>query len=122
VVGLAVSFFAWRVRAASTVAHAARETLGASAKLLDALVADEAAVRRAQLALYDAISALVKAGRDTKVERDAGIETGPLDSRALEVLQFGLEVLAATLAAQGHAPAAPPVQVLRNRLAELSRA
>lgn len=55
-----------------------------------------------QLALYDAIGDLVKAGRD------------------FQVLQLGLEVLAATLAAQGHAPVSPALEVLRGRLDELA--
>ena len=91
-------------------------------KLLDALAAGASDLRPAQLAVYDAIAALVKAGRDAKVERGLRLESGSVDARALEVLQLGLEVLAATLAAQGHAPAAPPVKVLRDRLADLSRA
>ena len=122
VVGLAVSFFVWPVRARETVQRATEQTLAAAAKLLDALARNEGEVRAALLALYDALSALVKAGREAKVERDAGLDPGEVDARAFQVLQLGLEALAAALAAQGHAPAAPPVQLLRERLADLSRA
>jgi uncharacterized membrane protein YgaE (UPF0421/DUF939 family) len=122
VIGLAVSLFVWPVRARYTVRRATDEALAAAAKLLDTLGASEEELRPAQLALYDAISALVKAGRDAKVERDARLHTGEVDARAFQVLQFGLEVLAAGLAAQGHAPAAAPLQVLRERLSDLSRA
>ena len=122
IVGLAVSFFVWPVRARDTVARATMQTLQASAQVLDKLAADETEQRHALLALYDAISALVKAGRDAKVERDARLQADPVDARAFQVLQVGLEVLAAALAAQGHAPAAPPVRILRERLADLSKA
>lgn len=122
VVGLAVSFFVWPVRARDTVTPATAKLVEAIKKLLDALAAGASDLRPAQLAVYDAIAALVKAGRDAKVERGLRLESGSVDARALEVLQLGLEVLAATLAAQGHAPAAPPVRILRERLADLSKA
>jgi uncharacterized membrane protein YccC len=119
-VGLAVSFFVWPVRARESIQRAVDETLAAVATLLDALPADEKDVRPALIALYDAIGALVKAGREAQVERNARLDSSPVDARALQVLQFGFEVLAAGLAAQGHAPAAAPVHILRDRLAELS--
>jgi uncharacterized membrane protein YccC len=122
VVGLAVSFFVWPVRARDTVQRAADDTLAAATDLIDALAGGQPAMRPAMLRLYDAVGALVKAGRDAKVERDTGVDTAEIDKRAFRVLQFGLEVLAAALAAEGHAPAAPPVQVLRERLSDLSRA
>jgi uncharacterized membrane protein YccC len=120
IVGLAVSFFVWPVRARESVQRAVGETLAAVARLLDALPADEK-VRRAELELYDAIGALVKAGRDAKVERDVRLHSGEADPRAFQTLQLGLEVLAAALAAEGHAPASPTLTILRSRLDDLAR-
>jgi len=120
-VGLAVSLFVWPVRARDTLGPAADRTLAAAARLLDTLAAGAAELRPAQLALYDSIGALVKAGRDARVERDARLHDAAPDARVFQVLQLALEVLAATLAAQGHAPASPTLDVLRTRLAELAR-
>ena len=119
-VGLGVSFFVWPVRARDTIARASEATLAAIAKLLDTL-ARGGELRRAELELYDAIGALVKAGRDAKVERDARLHAAEVDPRAFQILQLGLEVLAAALAAEGHAPASPTLTVLRSRLDELAR-
>jgi uncharacterized membrane protein YccC len=120
VVGLAVSFFVWPVRAHDTIPVASEATLAAIAKLLDSL-ATGGELRRAQLELYDAIGALVKAGRDAKVERDVRLHAAPVDPRALQILQLGLEALAAALAAEGHAPASPTLSVLRGRFDELAQ-
>ena len=120
VVGLAVSFFVWPVRARHTVEPTARTTLKAARTLLEAMAAGERDLRPAQLALYDAIGALVKAGRDAKVERDARLDSAAPDAHAFQVLQLGLEVLSATVAAQGHAPVSPTLEVLRDRLDELA--
>jgi uncharacterized membrane protein YccC len=120
VVGLAVSFFVWPVRARHTVEPTAHTTLKAARTLLEAMAAGERDLRPAQLALYDAIGALVKAGRDAKVERDARLDSAAPDAHAFQVLQLGLEVLSATLAAQGHARVSPTLEVLRGRLDELA--
>ena len=62
----------------------------------------------------------MKAGRDSKIERGVHLHDGVADARPFQVLQLGLEVLAATLAAQGHAPVSPTLEVLRGRLDELA--
>ena len=120
VVGLAVSFFAWPVRARDTIDGLTERVLRASGALLDQL-ASGADLRPAQLALYEAIGALVKAGGDAKLEREMRLHAGRPHDRPLQALQFALEVLAAGLAAEGHAPAAPTLDVLRTRHAELVR-
>src|SRR5688572_2093196 len=120
VVGLAVSFFVWPIRARDTIEPASQQALTASKALLDALAAGEPDLRPAQVALYDALGALVKAGRDSRIERGVRLHDGVADARPFQVLQLGLEVLAATLAAQGHAPVSPTLEVLRGRLDELA--
>ena len=123
-VGLAVSFFVWRVRARDEVERATRAVLESGARLLDALAAGETDLRPAELKLYDALAAIVKAGRDGRLERKLRLEAGAPDARALEVLQFGLDLLAAALAAEGHgdAGARPPLESLRSRLEGLRAA
>jgi uncharacterized membrane protein YccC len=120
VVGLAVSFFVWPVRARDTVAPLAEKALAATARLLDTLAA-EGDLRAAQLAVYDAIAALVKAGRDGRVEREVRLHAELPVARSFQILQLALPELAATLAAEGHAPASPTLDVLRTRVAELAR-
>jgi len=125
VVGLAVSFFVWPVRARDALERSLRLALEAAAKLLDALAAGERDLRPAQSRLYDALGALVKAGKEIRLERRVRLEAGMLGPRALPVLQLGLEVLAGALAAEGHAPEAPPrssLEALRRRLDELANA
>lgn len=121
VVGLAVSFFAWPVRAADTIARLSERTLQASNRLLDAIARGAPDLRATELELYEAIGALVKAGGDARLERDVRLHDRSPGTRPLEVLQFGLEVLSAALAAEGHAPASPMLDVLRTRHAELAQ-
>jgi len=123
-VGLGVSFLLWPVRARDEVERATRAVLDAGARLLDACAAGERDLRPAELKLYDALAAMVKAGRDGRLERKLRLEAGAPDARALEVLQFGLDLLAAALAAEGHgdAVARPPLESLRSRLEGLRAA
>lgn len=123
-VGLAVSFFVWPVRGRDALERALRRALEAAGKLLDAMTAGERDLRPAQSSLYDALGAVVKAGKDIRVERRMGIETAALDPRGLPVLQLGLELLAVALAREGHAPVGTErqsLEALRRRLEELTR-
>jgi uncharacterized membrane protein YccC len=122
-VGLAVSFFVWPVRGRDALERALRRALDAARKLLDAMAAGQRDLRPAQSSLYDALGALVKAGKDIRLERRIGIETAALDPRGLPVLQLGLELLAVALAQEGHAPGSaerPSLEALRRRLEELA--
>jgi hypothetical protein len=67
------------------------------------------------------VGALVKAGGDAKREREVKLHVHAPEARPLQVLQFALEVLAAALAAEGHAPSAPTLDVLRARVAGLAQ-
>ena len=120
VVGLAVSFFVWPVRARDARERASEAALEAAARLLDALAAGAHDLRPLQLGLYDALGALVKAAREGNLERQLFLAHEP-DPHALQVLQFGLEVLAAALAAEARAREGerPSIDTLRRRLEEL---
>jgi uncharacterized membrane protein YccC len=123
VVGLAVSFFAWPVRAHEEVRRARGLVLDASARLLDAMAAG-GELRKGELALYEAVGAMVKAGLDGRRERRVRMEPSVADAAALQALQLGFEVLALALAADGHSPAQAPrasIEALRRRLDELAR-
>jgi uncharacterized membrane protein YccC len=102
-VGLAVSFFLWPVRARDEVERASQRVLEAAARLLEAMSAGEPDLRAAELRLYESIGAVVKAGRDARLERRLRLARTGHDAAALEILQLGLDVLAAALAAEGHA-------------------
>jgi len=121
VVGLAVSFFVWPTRARDSIDRLTDATLAAGNRLLDAIAAGEPELRPAELKLWDAIGALVKAGGDAKLEREVKLHTHDPDPRPLRVLQFAFEVLAAALAAEGRRDSAAEFDVLRTRLAELAR-
>jgi uncharacterized membrane protein YccC len=123
-VGLAVSFLVWRVRARDEVGRAKSAVLDAGIRLLDAYAAGERDLRPLELRLYDALAAMVKAGRDGRLERRMRLDADAPDARALEVLQVGLDLLAAALAAEGHgdAGARPPLESLRSRLEGLRAA
>ena len=120
VVGLAVSLLVWPVRARAEIERATRRVLDAAARVLDAAEAGQA-LRPLQSVLYDALGALVKAGREGSLERRLHLAEGEPDARGLRVLQLGLEILAVTLAAEGHG-AAPGASVaaLRQRLEALA--
>lgn len=120
-VGLAVSVVVWPVHARDAVQRASADALEAAARLLDALGAGERDLRPLQLDLYDALAAAVKAAREGSVEKRAFFAHEP-DPRALQVLQFGLEVLATALAAEARTADGPPsIDALRRRLTELQR-
>jgi uncharacterized membrane protein YccC len=102
-VGLAVSFLVWPVRARDEVQRSSQIVLEAATRLLEAMAAGETDLRAAELHLYEAIGAVVKAGRDVRLERRLRLESSAQDVRALQILQLGLDVLAAALAAEGHA-------------------
>jgi uncharacterized membrane protein YccC len=120
-VGLGVSFLLWPVRARDEVGRATRAVLESGGQLLDALAAGEADLRPAELKLYDALAAMVKAGRDGRLERKLRLEPGAVDARALEVLQLALDLLAAALSAEsrGDPGPRPTLDVLRRRLEAL---
>lgn len=120
VVGLAVSLLVWPVRARAEVERATQRVLDAAVRVLDAAAAGHA-LRPVQSTLYDALGALVKAGRESGLERRLHLAEGEPDARGLRVLQLGFEILAVTLAAEGYG-AAPGVSVvaLRQRLEALA--
>ena len=120
-VGLGVSFLLWPVRARDEVERAARAVLDAAARLLDAQAAGERDLRAAELKLYDALASMVKAARDGRVERRLRLQQEMPSARALAILQFGHDLLAAALAAEGHGGelARPSLEALRSRLEEL---
>lgn len=121
IVGLAVSFFVFPVRARDSIGALTDEVLTASVALLEALGAGARDLRPAELKLWSALGALVKAGGDAKLESDVKLHVHEPQARPLQVLQFALEVLAAALAAEGHAPSAPTLDVLRTRVSDLAR-
>jgi uncharacterized membrane protein YccC len=120
-VGLAVSFLVWPVRARDEVEQATRAVLESGTRLLDALAAGESGLRPAQLKLYEALAAMIKAGRDSRLERKLRLEADAPDARALEVLQLGLDLLAAALSGEsrGDPGPRPTLDVLRRRLEAL---
>ena len=123
-VGLGVSLLLWPVRARDEVERATRAVLDSGARLLDALAAGETDLRPAQLKLYDALAAMVKAGRDGRLERKLRLEAGAPDARALQVLQFGAGPAGGGACSEGHgdAGARPPLESLRSRLEGLRAA
>jgi uncharacterized membrane protein YccC len=120
-VGLAVSFAVWPVRARDALRSGSGAALDAAARLLDAFDGGAQELRPLQLGLYDALAALVKAAREGNLEKRVFHAHEP-DPHALQVLQFGLEVLAAALAAEARADQRPAADSLRRRLAELRAA
>lgn len=123
VVGLAVSFFVWPARGRDALERSLRLVLDAAARLLDALAAGERDLQPAVASLYDAIGAVVKAGRDVKLERRVRLETLTLGPRVLQVLRLGLEVLALALGPEDPAPESAgraSLEALRRRLDELA--
>jgi uncharacterized membrane protein YccC len=116
-VGLAVSFFVWPVRAREEVQRSLRLVLEAAARLLDAVAAGASDLRAAELRLHEAIGAVVKAGRDSRRERRLRLAPTAQDAAAFEILQLGLDVLAAALAAEGHAGEALPRPALEALVA-----
>ena len=121
IVGLAVSFFVFPARARDSIGRLTDQALEASVELLEVVAAGAPDLRPAQLRLWEAVGALVKAGGDAKREREVKLHLHEPEARPLQVLQFALEVLAAALAAEGHAPSAPTLDVLRARVAELAQ-
>lgn len=119
--GLAVSFLIWRVRGRDEVASAESAVLGACARLLDVYAAGERDLRPAQIKLYDTLAAMVKAARDSRLERRLGVDADAPSAHALGILQFGLHLLATVLAVEGQAgtPGRPSLEDLRNRLEQL---
>jgi uncharacterized membrane protein YccC len=120
VLGLAVSFLVWPVHAHDALRRATGASLLAAERLLQALAAGSQDLRPPQLDLYDALADLVKAARERNVEKQV-FDTRQPDSRALQILQFGLEVLAATLAREARVGDSLllPVEALSRRLDEL---
>ena len=124
-VGLAVSFLVWPRRARHGLEHSSRRVLEAAGRLLDAVAASVRDLRPAQSTLYDALGALVKAGREGTLERRLRLMSERPDARGLQVLQLGLDLLAASLAEECAVPQAPPrpaFEAFRRRIEELSNA
>jgi uncharacterized membrane protein YccC len=67
IVGLAVSFFVFPARARDSIGALTDEVLAASVGLLEALGAGARDLRPAELKLWNALGALVKAGGDAKL-------------------------------------------------------
>ena len=115
-VGLAVSLVVWPVRASDQVKRATRDVLERSARRLDAIESGERELRPLQSKLHDALSAVVKAWRDTNRERRAGrvanFEEGQVDM----MLRLGLDVLSCAL----REPQADTLQELRQRANDLA--
>jgi hypothetical protein len=68
-----------------------------------------------------ALTAMVKAGRDGRLERKLRLEAEAPDARALEALQLGLDLLAAALSSEsrGDPGPRPTLDALRRRLEAL---
>jgi hypothetical protein len=118
------------VHAHGEQARTLRLVLEASAQLLDAMAAGSRDLRGAQIRLHDALGAVVKASRESALERrlrlhreaPTDMPAGMPTTRGLQIVQLGFDVLAAALAAEGHAPAGeprPPLEALRGRLEAL---
>ena len=97
IAGLAVTFFVWPVRGHSEVDRATVAVLTAARALLDALSRGDANLRPLQGKLHDSIADVVKAGRDLQRERRAGQPVNVDETRVIEVIRLGTEVLAAAL-------------------------
>jgi uncharacterized membrane protein YccC len=122
VIGLAVSIFVWRVRARDEMPRALQRVLEAAATLLEAGATGGQELRPLQSKLYDAIATVVKIAREAKLERRVELDTGAPEAHALQVVQLGLDVLAAALAEECRVPEVPSrsaVDALRRRLDEL---
>jgi uncharacterized membrane protein YccC len=119
VIGLAVSIFVWPARSREEMPGALRRVLDAAAALLEAGTKDGKDVRPLQSKLYDAIATVVKIAREAKLERHVELDTGEPEAHALQVVQLGLDVLAAALAEECGVPKAPSgssFDALRRRL------
>lgn len=122
VIGLAVSIFVWRVRSRDEMPAALSRVLQDAASLLGAVAAGSTELRPLQSKLYDAIASVVKIAREAKLERRVELDTGAPEAHALQVVQLGLDVLAAALAEECRVPEAPSrsaFDALRRRLDEL---
>ena len=97
IAGLAVTFFVWPVRGHTEIERACADLLAAARALLDALSCGEANLRPLQGKLFDSIAAVVKAGRDFQRERRAGQPVTIDETRVIEVIRLGTDVLSAGL-------------------------
>lgn len=97
IAGLAVTFFIWPVRGHTEIERATAGVLAASRALLEALARGEPNLRPLQGKLHDSIAAVVKAGRDFQRERRAGQPVTIDETRVLEVIRLGTDVLSAGL-------------------------
>ena len=97
IAGLAVTFFVWPVRGHVEIDRATDEVLTAARALLDALSRGEPNLRPLQGKLHDSIAAVVKAGRDFQRERRAGQPVTIDETRVIEVIRLGTDVLSAAL-------------------------
>lgn len=123
VIGLAVSIFVWRVRSRDEMPRALSRVLEAAASLLEAAAAGSTQLRALQSNLYDAIATVVKLAREAKLERRVELDTGAPEAHALQVVQLGLDLLAAALADECRVPETESRRSfagLRRRLDELS--
>ena len=97
VAGLAVTFFVWPVRGHTEIDRATAGVLTAARALLDAISRGEPNLRPLQGKLHDSIAAVVKAGRDFQRERRAGQPVTVDETRVIEVIRLGTDVLSAAL-------------------------
>lgn len=123
VIGLAVSIFVWRVRSRDEMPRALSRVLEDAASLLEAAAAGSTELRPLQSNLYDAIATVIKLAREAKLERRVELDTGAPEAHALQVVQLGLDLLAAALADECRVPETESrrsFEGLRRRLDELS--
>ena len=97
IAGLAVTFFIWPVRGHAEIDRATAGVLSAARALLDAISRGEPNLRALQGKLHDSIAAVVKAGRDFQRERRAGQPVTVDETRVIEVIRLGTDVLSAAL-------------------------
>jgi uncharacterized membrane protein YccC len=97
IAGLTVTFFVWPVRGHTEIERATASVLTAARGLLDALSRGEPNLRPLQGKLHDSIAAVVKAGRDFQRERRAGQPVTIDETRVIEVIRLGTDVLSAGL-------------------------
>jgi uncharacterized membrane protein YccC len=118
IAGLAVTFFIWPVRGPAEVRRTMKGVLDVSRTLLDAVARGEQNLRPLEGKLHDAIAAVVKAARDAVQEQKVGQPAAIDEARVLEVIQLGVDVLAAAL----RAPSTSALEALGHRVDQLTKA
>ena len=116
VAGLAVTFFVWPVRGRTELARTMKDVISVSRALLDALAHGNPNLRPLEGKLHDSIAALVKSARDALREQRVGQPAIVDEARVLEVIQLGVDVLAAAL----RAPSTSALEALGHRVEHLA--